>query len=42
MMVEVPGKESGYAPSEAELLETLFISTLWTWLDEMVARSTSG
>lgn len=28
MTAEIPGKESGYAPSETELLETLFLSTL--------------
>lgn len=28
MTAEVPGKESGYAPTEAELLETLLLSTL--------------
>lgn len=28
MTAEVPGQGSGYAPSEADLLETLFLSTL--------------
>lgn len=28
MTVETPGKESGYAPSEAEILETLLLTTL--------------